>query len=124
MERFAKRKIKILPARDDLTGQDMVRVFFCGDNTRAFHLADYPRSYSPEMIYEKAKEAYQKLKETNTAKGKYKIMACVQGACSSMVDIRGHIMFFETREAAMIFIEQNIPESSRIDYVIVKEGEE
>lgn len=122
MERFAKRKLIMMAAKD--MGVRITRVFFKQDMGRTFHLIDLPEVYSKDMIYEKAKEAYQKLKETNTAKGKYKIMACVQGACTSMVDIRGHIMFFETREAAMIYIEQNIPESSRIDYVIVKEGEE
>ena len=122
MERFAKRKLIMMPAKD--MGVRITRIFFKQDMGRTFHLIDLPEVYSNDMKYEKAKEAYQKLKKTNTAKGKFKIMACVQGACTSMVDIRGHIMFFETREAAMIYVEQNIPESSRIDYVIVKEGEE
>ena len=122
MERFAKRKIKILPARDDLTGQDMVRVFFCGDDKRNFHLADYPRCYSPEMIYENAKAAYQKLKEQNTTVGKFKVVKCETKYRESVVDSKGHIKFWETREAAMDWIEKNSYDGMSFDYVIVEEG--
>ena len=124
MERFAKRKIKILPARDDLTGQDMVRVFFCGDDKRNFHLADYPRSYSPEMIYEKAKKTYLKLKEENTSEGRFKIVKCESLVKEAVVDSKGHIKFFNTREEAMNWIEKNSYKGMSFDYVIVKEDEE
>ena len=122
MERFAKRKIKILPARDDLTGQDMVRVFFCGDDKRNFHLADYPRCYSPEVIYENAKKAYLKLKEENTSEGRFKIVKCELKHKESVVDTKGHIKFWKTREEAMSWIEQHSYKGMSFDYVIVKEG--
>ena len=122
MERFAKRKLMILPARDDLTGENMVRVFFCGDDKRNFHLADYPRCYSPEVIYEKAKEKYMQLKKENTTIGKFKVVRCETLYKEAVVDSKGHIKFWDTREAAMDWIEKNSYKGMSFDYVIVEEG--
>lgn len=118
MERFAKRKLMILDSRE----MGMVRVFFCGDDKRNFHLADYPRTYSPEMIYEKAKEKYMQLKKENTTIGKFKVVRCELQYKEAVVDSKGHIKFWETREAAMDWIEKNSYKGMSFDYVIVEEG--
>ena len=121
MERYAKRKLKMFPAVD--LGIDVVRVFFCEDSGRKHHLADFPRSYSPEMIYEKSKEAYQKLKEENTSEGRFKIIRCERKYNESVVDSKGHIRFWKTKEDAMSWIEKNSYAGMSFDYVIVKDGE-
>ena len=55
MERFAKRKLIMMPAKD--MGVRITRIFFKQDMGRTFHLIDLPEVYSNDMKYEKAKWA-------------------------------------------------------------------
>lgn len=61
MERFAKRKIKILPARGG--GK---HIFFCEDNGTKHHIAQVSDVTSEEAIYEKARYWYTKVNLSST----------------------------------------------------------
>ena len=61
MERFAKRKIKVLPARGG--GK---HIFFCEDSGTKYHVAQVTDYASKEDIYETARYWYSKLNLSST----------------------------------------------------------